>query len=352
MEGVIVKLFQAECDFLDKVCKNMMHDFHLKNALIGIFAITVQKGQLVCENIYQRNLTENPEGVDMEEYLEYVRMLSGVLVEPEKVKLRLAEFRGMIEAHCMHATHALCALRPETGVQGIICIDVCVYEKNKAGVSDFAVAFAEALCRFRRRPYDIYGLKVGKVASFMKPAVGLVTMAVQRWLSDDENFQFWLKTYEPYDRGYFEEPDLSGMGKAMLCEMQDGIRNAATEVKRNGTLKLQVYLYEEQMKKAFNMDKDSFWGEITMCFALGEKQKTPIVGSTEFAVKCMLHLTNEQDEQFCAMEVLAKVSTDGVPSELERTGYMVELTKVLAKYAEVWRIVAKPKNYKLIVGQC
>lgn len=348
--GVIVNLFQVESAFLDKVCKNMMHDFHLKNALVSIFAVTFSNGKLICENIYQRNLTENPDGVDMEEYLDYVKMLTECLVNPEQTKAKLAEANEKIRTHCMRATHALCALKPESGAQGIICIDVCVYEKNKAGVTDFATAFAEALCGFRRRSYSVYGLKVGKEAIFMRPAISLVAKAVSRWLSDDEELQFWLKSYEPYDRGYFEEPNLSGMGEAMIHEMRYGIDKIAAETKRSGTLKLDFFLYDRQMKKAFSVVEDNSWAGITICFTLEEK--TSISSGKDLAVKCVLYSTNDQNEQFCVMEVLATVLTDEVLSDMEQKRCMVELSKVLAKYAEVWRIVAKPKAYKLITGRC
>lgn len=348
--GVIVNLFQVESAFLDKVCKNMMHDFHLKNALVGIFAVTFSDGKLVCENIYQRNLTENPDGVDMEEYLDYVRMLTECLVNPGQTKARLAKVNDRIQTHCMKATHALCAIKPERGAQGVICIDVCVYEKNKAGVTDFAMAFAEALCGFRRNSYSVYGLKVGKEATFMRPAISLVAKAVSRWLSDDEEFQFWLKSYEPYDRGYFEEPNLSGMGEAMIHEMRYGIDKIVAETKRSGTLKLDFFLYDRQMEKAFSVVEDNSWAGITICFTLGEK--TPISSGKDLAAKCVLYSTNDQNEQFCVMEVLATVLTDEVLSDMEQKRCMVELSKVLAKYAEVWRIVAKPKTYKLITGRC
>ena len=348
--GVIVNLFQVESAFLDKVCKNMMHDFHLKNALVGIFAVTFSDGKLVCENIYQRNLTENPDGVDMEEYLDYVKMLTECLVNPEQTKARLAKVNDRIQTHCMKATHALCALRPETGAQGVICIDVCVYEKNKAGVTDFAMAFAEALCGFRRNSYSVYGLKVGKETTFMKPAISLVAKAVSRWLSDDEEFQFWLKSYGPYDRGYFEEPDLSGMGKAILKEMRDGVRKFASEEGWHGTLKLQAYVYDEQMKKAFGIPEDSLWGETTNCFTLGDE--SVVSNAKEFATKIALNLTDSKGEQFCVMEVLATILADEILSEDEQKKYMIELSKALAKYSEVWRVVAKPKGYSLIIGRC
>ena len=348
--GVIVNLFQVESAFLDKVCKNMMHDFHLKNALVSIFAVTFSDNKLICENIYQRNLTENPDGVDMEEYLDYVKMLTECLVNPEQTKARLAKVNDRIQTHCMKATHALCAIKPERGAQGMICIDVCVYEKNKVGVTDFAVAFAEALCGLRRNFYSVYGLKVGKEATFMRPAISLVAKAVSRWLSDDEELQFWLKSYEPYDRGYFEEPNLSGMGEAMIHEMRYGIDKIVAETKRSGTLKLEFFLYDRQMEKAFSVVEDNSWAGITICFTLGEK--TPISSGKDLAVKCVLYSTNDQNEQFCVMEVLATVLTDGVLSDMEQKRCMVELSKVLAKYAEVWRIVAKPKAYKLITGRC
>ncbi|MBP3899276.1 hypothetical protein J6D24_00495 [Candidatus Saccharibacteria bacterium] len=348
--GVIVNLFQVESAFLDKVCKNMMHDFHLKNALVGIFAVTFSDNKLICENIYQRNLTENPDGVDMEEYLDYVKMLTECLVNPEQTKARLAKVNDRIQTHCMKATHALCAIKPERGAQGMICIDVCVYEKNKVGVTDFAVAFAEALCGLRRNMYSVYGLKVGKETIFMKPAISLVAKAVSRWLSDDEEVQFWLKSYEPYDRGYFEEPNLSGMGEAMIHEMRYGIDKIVAETKRSGTLKLDFFLYDRQMEKAFSVVEDNSWAGITICFTLGEK--TPISSGKDLAVKCVLYSTNDQNEQFCVMEVLATVLTDEVLSDMEQKRCMVELSKVLAKYAEVWRIVAKPKAYKLITGRC
>ncbi|MBQ3271130.1 hypothetical protein IJH10_00825 [Candidatus Saccharibacteria bacterium] len=348
--GVIVNLFQVESAFLDKVCKNMMHDFHLKNALVSIFAVTFSDGKLVCENIYQRNLTENPDGVDMEEYLDYVKMLTECLVNPEQTKARLAKVNDRIQTHCMKATHALCAIKPERGAQGVICIDVCVYEKNKAGVTDFAMAFAEALCGFRRNSYGVYGLKVGKETTFMKPAISLVAKAVSRWLSDDEEVQFWLKSYEPYDRGYFKEPNLSGMGEAMIHEMRYGIDKIVAETKRSGTLKLDFFLYDRQMEKAFSVVEDNSWAGITICFTLGEK--TPISSGKDLAVKCVLYSTNDQNEQFCVMEVLATVLTDEVLSDMEQKRCMVELPKVLTKYAEVWRIVAKPKAYKLITGRC
>lgn len=348
--GVIVNLFQVESAFLDKVCKNMMHDFHLKNALVGIFAVTFSDNKLICENIYQRNLTENPDGVDMEEYLDYVKMLTECLVNPEQTKAKLAKVNDRIQTHCMKATHALCAIKPERGAQGMICIDVCVYEKNKVGVTDFAVAFAEALCELRRNFYSVYGLKVGKETMFMKPAISLVAKAVSRWLSDDEEVQFWLKSYAPYDRGYFEEPNLSGMGEAMIHEMRYGIDKIVAETKRSGTLKLEFFLYDRQMEKAFSVVEDNSWAGITICFTLGEK--TPISSGKDLAVKCVLYSTNDQNEQFCVMEVLATVLTDEVLSDMEQKRCMVELSKVLAKYAEVWRIVAKPKAYKLITGRC
>ncbi|MBR0415982.1 hypothetical protein IJI64_02330 [Candidatus Saccharibacteria bacterium] len=348
--GVIVNLFQVESAFLDKVCKNMMHDFHLRNALVGIFAVTFSDNKLICENIYQRNMTENPDGVDMEEYLEYVKMLTECLVNPEQTKARLAKVNDRIQTHCMKATHALCAIKPERGAQGVICIDVCVYEKNKVGVTDFAMAFAEALCGLRRNFYSVYGLKVGKETIFMKPAISLVAKAVSRWLSDDEEVQFWLKTYAPYDCGYFEEPNLSGMGEAMIHEMRYGIDKIVAETKRSGTLKLDFFLYDRQMEKAFSVVEDNSWAGITICFTLGEK--TPISSGKDLAVKCVLYSTNDQNEQFCVMEVLATVLTDEVLSDMEQKRCMVELSKVLAKYAEVWRIVAKPKAYKLITGRC
>ena len=348
--GVIVNLFQVESAFLDKVCKNMMHDFHLKNALVGIFAVTFSDGKLVCENIYQRNLTENPDGVDMEEYLDYVKMLTECLVNPEQTKARLAKVNDRIQTHCMKATHALCAIKPERGAQGMICIDVCVYEKNKVGVTDFAVAFAEALCGLRRNFYSVYGLKVGKEATFMKPAISLVAKAVSRWLSDDEELQFWLKSYEPYDRGYFKEPNLSGMGKAILEEMRDGVRKLATEEGWCGTLKLQAYVYDEQMKKAFGISEDSLWGETTSCFTIGDK--TMASNAKEFATKIALNLTDSKGEQLCAMEILATVLADEVLSEDEQKKCMIELSKALVKYSEVWRVVVKQKGYSLVTGRC
>lgn len=348
--GVIVNLFQVESAFLDKVCKNMMHDFHLKNALVGIFAVTFSDNKLICENIYQRNLTENPDGVDMEEYLDYVKMLTGCLVNPKQTKAKLAEANEKIQTHCMRATHALCALKPESGAQGIICIDVCVYEKNKAGATDFATALAEALCGLRRNLYSVYGLKVGKEATFMKPAISLVVKAVSRWLSDDEEVQFWLKSYAPYDRGYFEEPDLSGMGKAILEEMRDGTRKFATEEGWRGTLKLQAYVYDEQMKKAFGISEDSLWGETASCFTIGDK--TMASNAKEFATKIALNLTDSNGEQLCVMEVSVTVLADEVLSEDKQKKYMIELLKALVKYSEVWRVVAKQEGYSLVTGRC
>jgi len=350
--GAIVNLFQVESAFLDKVCKNMMHDFHLKNALVGIFAVTFSDNKLICENIYQRNLTENPDGVDMEEYLDYVKMLTECLVNPEQTKARLAKVNDRIQTHCMKATHALCALRPETGAQGVICIDVCVYEKNKAGVTDFAMAFAEALSGFRRNSYSVYGLKVGKETTFIKPAISLVAKAVSRWLSDDEEFQFWLKSYASYDRGYFEEPDISGMGKAIMQEIRDNCRNIAAKLEQRGMLKMEFRLYDEQMKKAFFVVSDSLWDEISSCIILGDKTKSLGLPGKEHSVKCVLNFTTKQCKQSCAMEVLMSVLMDEEVKENELEMYMMETPKVLLKYAEVWRIVAKPEEYSLITGRC
>lgn len=350
--GVIVNLFQVENAFLDKVCKNMMHDFHLKNALVGIFAVTFSDNKLICENIYQRNLTENPDGVDMEEYLDYVKMLTECLVNPEQTKARLAKVKDRIQTHCMKATHALCALKPESGAQGVICIDVCVYEKNKAGVTDFATAFAEALCGFRRRSYSVYGLKVGKEATFMRPAIGLVAKAVSRWLSDDGEFQFWLKSYGPYDRGYFEEPDISGMGKAIMQEIRDNCRNIAAKLEQRGMLKMEFRLYDEQMKKAFFVVSDSLWDEISSCIILGDKTKSLGFPGKEHSVKCVLNFTTKQRKQSCAMEVLMSILMEEKIKENELEMYMMETPKVLLRYAEIWRIVAKPEEYSLVTERC
>lgn len=352
MKGEIVGLHPAEVSFLDKVCDFMMHDFQFDSALVSIFAVVCQGEDQNVKKLYQRNLANQPENVDMEDYLGFAEKMSRILAKTEIDEEELAKVNSEILLHTTRAHHAISTLDVmDSEVDGTLCVSVCVYggkDSKIPPISDFAVALAEALGLFRTGVFVAYGFKIGREFSqIQQTEINLILEAVKRWLKDDKELQFWQESIAPFDRGYFKEPDIGGLGKAMLADIKKDFFEIMKADETQMSFLITAVAYEKQMKKAFAVDEESNWGQVEVLFG----HSRDLLPRSYYDLECPLLYTDEQDEEKLALQFSVHLMSETKLLEEEVQKYLMAVSKSIARYAEVWWIVAKPKAYRLSLSQ-
>lgn len=346
-------LFQEEYRLLNKICENIRHDFGLTDAILSVFAVGENRdGSHKCEEIYLNILTDDPEKVDLEEYFGLTKILVSALSKSNTPEDKDDNMIVEIESGMKYAARApriLCFLETVQG-NNALCIDVCMYGKNnKKGFMNLATAVSEALPRFRGGAYVSTMFSLGEGVRREPPiTTNIVVGGVDRWIEDDEEFQFWRKISGPYIRGYFEKPNFGNMGKDIIVTSFNTIEKCAKEQGDKGNFKIVIVPYNEMMTEAFCDISQSNWmeteiagrlnSEEQMHFGFGERVKlsfelTDIRNNDEIGHLLDLSITLENDTNIC--------------SDI----YRLEIGKVLVKFMEVWREVKGLNGYGCKVSE-
>ena len=255
----VVRLFRCESMFLDKVCENMIHDFNLDKAVVGVFALSKsEKEGLKCEKLYHNVISEDKEKVDLGEYLEIAEMFVRTLYEEKINKEKLKENIAEINFYARRAPHILAYLDKNDNSGNSLCVDVCTYgSNNKQGFVNLATGITETLGLFRGGSYVSSIFSIGDGIE-KEPLIttSMVIDAVGTWLKNDADFQFFREISRSFVKGYFEDIDLLGLGAKLIAELKKSLGDAAKEQGIQGSFMVEVRPVERTLRRAFGDMQD------------------------------------------------------------------------------------------------
>ena len=312
-------LFPQECAFLERVRKNIVHDYGMKDTVIEILG-KADGGE--CKVIYEM---KRPEG-DFPESVEGMPRIQAAIERVDKV------------------------------IPGGAEIDVDVYVPENTDAQKYVslvkgLATAVALVRGTNFLFEVsiksYGVKA-KEDTFETQVIG---SAIAKWMTDDEDFQFWKKTSSLYLGWFFEKPDFSKMGRDMISSVKEAIQSTADKNAELGTFVLKIRVYEALIKKSFfevTGGNDMEPMEISMGFMLESNpawQASRNLGEglqLEFAANYSRE--NSIKEPLINFQVTIYRPLPGYHRNDVASDYQRAVTIALIPYMEMWLATQRPAN--------
>lgn len=318
MKEEIVDLFYQERRFLDGAYKNITQELDLKDALVSVFA----EGEESIKQLYQNAGLEGAEIVNPEIY----------------EKMGASHFQSYLDLVVEDKT---------------LRVDVWTFEKdNRQDYEILLAGITRALMLFRGGIFDVKSFFLDKNGEKEELSISdyEMTNLVERWLEDDEDFQFFRKSSRPYVKGYFKKPDLLGMGASMIAGIRDAVNEYAFEQNREGSFMLEIQPYEKQMRRAFGdiVDGDdsiSTTTKIIKNFKMNS-EKHIILGTGErYDVTLKIKYSHLKDKEV-KEDPLIIISAMIWAPQIEAAGYRRSIVMSLVQYIELWSEIASPLGYE------
>ena len=343
MKNVAVGLFPQERVFLNKACENLTHDFKLKNVLISIFAIDNTGGNLRSEKLFCKAITDNPDGVDMEEYLKIAESIATTLCMDNPGGRIEAKVASDIAFAIKTSSHVVSIL-DVMGTKKAIVVDICMYGRvSKLGFMNLGTGLTEIMGRMRGGVYVSTAFSLGDgVMQELPITTEMVMKAVDQWLANDEDYQFWDEISRPYLRGYFHEPDLTGMGRNMMRGINKALQEIVRAKDEIGSLLIEIDLFEGTMKEAFGFEAESVWSQVKTIIPLGSKEDVLLTMGERTKFQFNFRCIDNDDQMEPLLDVCVKTET---MRQIDAGVYKAAIMKEIMKCVEVWREINGRTGY-------
>lgn len=213
-EVLLNVLYPQEYAFLEKVRENIVRGLEIEDAVVRILGKEEDKEPKV---IYAMKMPEAFPDTLSETRIDAVleRMDGGAVI---KVEVFVPE-HGDAQKYASLAKGLITALASFRGTDNIFTVSILAY---------------------------------GVKAKEDTMETHSISNAISGWACNDEDYKFWRTISVPYTKWFFEQPDISRMGKNMMTDIKNAVRTVAKEYKNYGRFEVTVDVYEDLMKRAFS----------------------------------------------------------------------------------------------------
>lgn len=312
MKEAFARLFLQEQIFLDEICDSIASEKNLKDVQVNVVALEDQESELTSV-MFQKTIGQKERSKD----------------DPSG--------RILLYLEPLHKDKS-------------ILIDVCggeAYDRQK--FSSMAVGISHALRLFRGGKYEMSAYECYGNRKTMRrlPIVDYAIMhTVEKWLKEDEHYQFFREITSPYVKGYFEKIDLLGMGAEMIAAIKEEICTCAKEQGDRGTFAIEICPHDKQMRRAFGdieEDSDNISSEmkITKYFKMNNPREITL-GTGELN-EIYLHFADDDP-----LNVKVKIWT---PREIKVKEYERRILVTVIKYVETWSEITLAQGYELEISE-
>ena len=350
MKESIVGLFPQECVFLDKVCDNITHDMKLTKAFLTVFAVGGENGSDGKRNrklLYYRVISDNIEAIDVDESLRIAELFAVTFAARKVADKKTGD---EISFYSKKNPHVLSCL-DLAGHDEALCVDVSMYGSNsKQGFMSLVMGVTEALALFRCSICSSTFYRIGEDVKKEPPVTThAVINAVATWLNNDEDFQLFREVSAPYIRGYFEKPDLLGMGADMIKLVKKSLNECAAKQNQKGSFMIEICPYEKQIRRAFGdiVDEDdsiSTTTKIIKNFKMNNSGKHIVFGKGE-RYEITLKFCYYPKKDKAGKEHLADFSFMIWSEQINELEYRISITKAIVLYVELWNEITSLFDY-------
>ena len=296
-------LFPQECLFLEKVRRNIIRDFGIEDTTIRFFGKNIEGRPKV---IYAMKMPEKSQNDLPDSHITIMieRMGGGALIYADIFVPR------------------------EEDVQKYVSLGK-------------GLATAIALFRGQNDSFTVSALSQDVEAEDNSLETQIIVDAVSKWMDDDKEYQFWKKMSRPYLKWFFEEPDVRGMGRNMMIDIREAVRDIAKERGDSGDFQIAISVHEKLMNDAFGgLDEKNIRTNIAQKFWMNPEKQ--IILDSGMKGELGFDFAYERAEEQTEPLINIKVSIETIG------GYDLGVYRIYQKgillaimpYIEIWRTFA------------